>query len=171
MKQGMLIRLFLVWVIALSFIFVSSSFAARLKDIAAISGVRENQLIGYGLIVGLAGTGDDIKNGFTSESLTNLLNRQGISMKNKTLKADNVAAVMVTSSLPAFAKIGSKIDTIVSSIGDAKSLHGGTLLMTPLRGVDGEIYAVAQGPIYVGWLCRGGANSRWGKNHANAGRM
>jgi len=171
MKQGMLIRLFLVWVIALSFIFVSSSFAARLKDIASISGVRENQLIGYGLIVGLAGTGDDIKNGFTSESLSNLLNRQGISMKNKTLKADNVAAVMVTSSLPAFAKIGSKIDTIVSSIGDAKSLHGGTLLMTPLRGVDGEIYAVAQGPIMLGGYAVGGANSSVGKNHANAGRI
>lgn len=167
----MLIRLFLVWVIALSFIFVSSSFAARLKDIASISGVRENQLIGYGLIVGLAGTGDDIKNGFTSESLSNLLNRQGISMKNKTLKADNVAAVMVTSSLPAFAKIGSKIDTIVSSIGDAKSLHGGTLLMTPLRGVDGEIYAVAQGPIMLGGYAVGGANSSVGKNHANAGRI
>jgi len=142
-----------------------------LKDIASISGVRENQLIGYGLVVGLAGTGDDIKNGFTSESLSNLLNRQGISMRNKTLKADNVAAVMVTSTLPAFAKMGAKIDAIVSSIGDSTSLHGGTLLMTPLRGVDGEIYAVAQGPITLGGYAVGGANSSVGKNHASAGQI
>jgi len=171
MKHGMLVKIFFLVTIALSFIVASSGFAARLKDIASISGVRENQLIGYGLVVGLAGTGDDIKNGFTSESLSNLLNRQGISMRNKTLKADNVAAVMVTSTLPAFAKMGAKIDAIVSSIGDSTSLHGGTLLMTPLRGVDGEIYAVAQGPITLGGYAVGGANSSVGKNHASAGQI
>ena len=173
MKYGMLLKkIFLTGIIVLDLVFfVSYGFAARLKDIASISGVRENQLIGYGLVVGLAGTGDDVKNGFTSESLSNLLNRQGISMKNKTLKADNIAAVMVTSSLPAFAKIGARIDATVSSIGDATSLHGGTLLMTPLRGVDGEIYAVAQGPVTLGGYAVGGANSSTGKNHASAGRV
>ena len=95
--------------IALSFILVTPGYSARLKDIASISGVRDNQLLGYGLVVGLAGTGDDIKNGFTSESLSNMLNRQGIYMKGKTLKSDNVAAVMVTATLPAFAKTGSTI--------------------------------------------------------------
>jgi len=171
MKHSKPVKIFLMGAITFSIIFASSCFAARLKDIASISGVRENQLIGYGLVVGLAGTGDDIKNGFTSESLSNLLKRQGISMRSKTLKADNVAAVMVTSTLPAFAKIGAKMDAIVSSIGDAKSLHGGTLLMTPLKGVDGEIYAVAQGPITLGGYAVGGANSSAGKNHASAGQI
>jgi len=171
MKHVLILKIFITLVIALSSLFVSPGFAARLKDIASISGVRENQLIGYGLVVGLAGTGDDIKNGFTSESLSNMLNRQGISMRSKILKADNVAAVMVTSTLPAFAKIGSNLDAMVSSIGDAESLHGGTLLMTPLKGVDGEIYAVAQGPITLGGYVVGGANSSAGKNHASAGRV
>jgi flagellar P-ring protein precursor FlgI len=161
----------IVVTIALSNIYPYQANAARLKDIANISGVRENQLIGYGLVVGLAGTGDDIKNGFTSESLSNMLNRQGISMRSKTLKSDNVAAVIVTSNLPAFAKIGSTIDATVSSIGDAKSLQGGTLLMTPLRGADGQIYAVAQGPVTLGGYSVGGANSSAGKNHTNAGRV
>jgi len=158
-------------VIAVTGMFTRPGFSARLKDIAAISGVRDNQLIGYGLVVGLAGTGDDIKNGFTSESLSNMLHRQGIFMKGKTLKSDNVAAVMVTATLPAFAKTGSKIDAIVSSIGDATSLHGGTLLMTPLKGADGAIYAVAQGPVILGGYAFGGANSNAGKNHASAGRI
>ncbi|MBE0558845.1 MAG: flagellar basal body P-ring protein FlgI, partial [Proteobacteria bacterium] len=113
---------------------LSEAQAARIKDIAAISGVRENHLLGYGMIVGLAGTGDDVKNGFTKESLSNLLSRQGLTMKDKDVKADNVAAVMVTASLPPFAKIGARIDVTVSSVGNAKSLQGGTLLMTPLKG-------------------------------------
>jgi flagellar P-ring protein FlgI len=117
--------------------------AARIKDIADFNGVRDNQLIGYGLVVGLAGTGDDVKNGFTRETLANMLSRQGLSMKDIEIKADNAAAVMVTASMPPFAKVGTKIDVIVSSIGDAKSLLGGTLLMTPLKGADGAIYGVA----------------------------
>ncbi len=171
MKRFLILKILISFVIALSFSFVQPVFSARLKDIASISGVRDNQLIGYGLVVGLAGTGDDIKNGFTSESLSNMLNRQGIYMRSKTLKSDNVAAVMVTATLPAFAKTGSKIDAIVSSIGDATSLHGGTLLMTPLKGADGQIYAVAQGPIILGGYAFGGANSSAGKNHASAGRV
>lgn len=173
MKHGMGLKIFLsvVFVSSCFLFFASSGFSARLKDIASISGVRDNQLIGYGLVVGLAGTGDDVKNGFTGESLSNMLDRQGISTKNRTLKADNVAAVMVISTLPAFAKVGAKIDAVVSSIGDATSLHGGTLLMTPLKGVDGEVYAVAQGPITLGGYSVGGSNSSVGKNHASAGQI
>jgi flagellar P-ring protein FlgI len=151
------------------------SFAARIKDIAAIGGVRDNQLIGYGIVVGLAGTGDDLtKNLFTTESLANMMSRQGLSMKDKatTLKADNVAAVMVTASLPPFAKIGTKIDVAVSSLGSAKSLLGGTLLLTPLRGVDGEVYAVAQGAVTLGgFSASGAAGGGVSKNHTTAGNI
>jgi flagellar P-ring protein FlgI len=151
----------------------SISFAARIKDIAAIGGVRDNQLIGYGIVVGLAGTGDDLtKNLFTTESLANMMSRQGLSMKDKaaTMKADNVAAVMVTASLPPFAKIGTKIDVAVSSLGSAKSLLGGMLLITPLRGVDGEVYAVAQGAVTLGgFSASGAAGGGVSKNHTTAG--
>ncbi len=147
-------------------------FAARIKDIAVVGGVRANQLIGYGIVVGLAGTGDDLtKNLFTSESLINMMSRQGLSMKGTaaTLKADNIAAVIVTAALPPFAKIGTKIDVSVSSLGSAKSLLGGTLLITPLRGVDGEVYAVAQGAVTLGGFSAGGAGGGASKNHTTAG--
>ena len=111
-------------VVMFCFFFGTSSYGARVKDIAGISGVRDNQLIGYGLVVGLAGTGDDVKNGFTKESLANMLSRQGIAMKDKTLKADNTAAVMVTATLPPFIKTGSQLDVFVSSIGNSKSRYG-----------------------------------------------
>lgn len=148
--------------------------AARIKDIATIGGVRDNQLIGYGVVVGLAGTGDDLaKNIFTAASIANIMNRQGLSMKDKTaaLKADNIAAVMVTATLPPFAKNGSKIDVMVSSVGSAKSLQGGTLLMTPLRGADGEVYAVAQGALSLGGYTAGGAGGGAVKNHTRVGRI
>jgi flagellar P-ring protein FlgI len=145
--------------------------AARIKDIAAISGVRDNYLLGYGMVVGLAGTGDDVKNGFTKESLSNLLSRQGLSMKDKDVKADNVAAVIVTADLPPFAKIGGKVDVTVSSIGSAKSLQGGTLLMTPLKGADGQVYAVAQGPVVLGGFSAGGQSGSVTKNHPSVGRI
>lgn len=147
-------------------------FAARIKDIAAIGGVRDNQLIGYGIVVGLAGTGDDLtKNLYTRDSLANIMSRQGLTMRDKlaTMKADNVASVMVTAKLPPFAKIGTKIDVVVSSLGSAKSLLGGTLLLTPLRGVDGDIYAVAQGPVTLGGFSAGGAGGSISKNHTTAG--
>ena len=161
------ILVFIAWITA-----VSNGYAARVKDIAAIGGVRDNQLVGYGLVAGLAGTGDDVKNGFTRESLSNMLSAQGLAMKdNKNLKADNSAAVMITAVLPPFAKIGSKLDAMVSSIGDATSLQGGTLLMTPLRGADGNIYAVAQGPIVLGGYSAGGAGASAAKNHASVGRI
>ncbi|MCX5834267.1 MAG: flagellar basal body P-ring protein FlgI [Deltaproteobacteria bacterium] len=146
--------------------------AARIKDIASIGGIRDNQLIGYGLVVGLAGTGDDVKNGFTRETLSNLLTRQGLSTRDRVLTSKNIAAVMVTAQLPPFAKIGSKIDVTVSSLGDAKSLQGGTLLMTPLRGADGEIYAVAQGAVTIGGFSAVGASgSSVSKNHTTAGTI
>lgn len=146
--------------------------AARIKDIAGIGGVRDNQLIGYGLVVGLAGTGDNLKNGFTRETLANMLTRQGLSMKDKELKSNNIASVMITAKLPPFAKIGSKIDVEVSSLGDAKSLLGGTLLMTPLRGADSEVYAVAQGPITIGgFSASGAAGGGVSKNHTTVGAI
>ena len=167
-------RLACLAVMVLVMVWTSTVFAARIKDIAAIGGVRENQLIGYGLIVGLAGTGDDLtKNLFTAETLANMMNRQGLSMKDKiaNLKVDNVAAVMVTASLPPFAKTGTKIDVQVSSLGSAKSLLGGTLLLTPLRGSDGEIYAVAQGAVSLGGFSAGGAGGGVSKNHTTAGAI
>lgn len=148
--------------------------AARIKDISTIGGVRDNQLIGYGVVVGLAGTGDDLtKNLFTASSLANIMNRQGLSMKDKTdaLKADNIASVMVTATLPPFAKNGSRIDVMVSSVGSAKSLQGGTLLLTPLRGADGEVYAVAQGALSLGGYSAGGAAGGAVKNHTRVGSI
>jgi flagellar P-ring protein FlgI len=157
---------------AVMLMLTSTVYAARIKDIAAVGGVRANQLIGYGIVVGLAGTGDDLtKNLFTTESLINMMSRQGLSMKGTaaTLKADNIASVIVTASLPQFAKIGTKIDVSVSSLGSAKSLLGGTLLITPLRGVDGAVYAVAQGAVTLGGFSAGGAGGGVSKNHTTAG--
>lgn len=143
--------------------------AARIKDISAIGGVRGNPLIGYGLVVGLQGTGDDLKNGFTMATITNILSRHGLSMREKSLKAKNIASVMVTATLPPFARTGARIDVTVSSIGDATSLSGGQLLITPLRSVDGDIYALAQGPLVLGGFSAGGANATMTKNQTNVG--
>jgi flagellar P-ring protein precursor FlgI len=129
--------------------------AARLKDIANIRGVRENQLIGYGLIVGLAGTGDG-ESEFTSKSMARMLDTMGMKVENKDVKSKNVAAVMITANLPAFARSGNKIDVTVHSIGDASSLEGGTLIQTPLRAANKEVYAVAQGSVLVGQDSSGG---------------
>lgn len=162
-------------ILMIVFISAGVSPAARVKDIATIGGVRDNQLIGYGIVVGLAGTGDDLtKNLFTASSLANIMTAQGISMKDRiaSLKADNIAAVMVTATLPPFAKNGSRIDVIVSSVGSAKSLQGGTLLLTPLRGADGEVYAVAQGALSLGGYSAGGAGGGGVvKNHTRVGRI
>jgi flagellar P-ring protein precursor FlgI len=147
----------------------TAAHAARIKDIAGIGGVRDNQLIGYGLVVGLMGTGDDVKNGFTKETIANMLSRHGMSMRGRDPKAKNVAAVMVTAILPPFAKTGVRIDVTVSSMGDATSLQGGTLMMTPLRAADGEVYAVAQGPLVIGGFSASGANASVTKNQTNVG--
>ncbi len=143
--------------------------AARLKDIINIKGVRDNQLIGYGLVVGLNGTGDDgKKTSFTLEALTNMLRNMGITVSKSDIDSDNIAAVVVTADLPPFAKSGMKIDVNVSSLGDAKSIEGGTLLMTPLKGPDGVVYAVAQGPVSTGGYLAGTGG---GKNFPTAGRI
>lgn len=124
---------------------------SRIKDIAAFEGVRDNMLVGYGLVVGLNGTGDSLRNSvFTAQSLESMLERLGVSTRGQRINTKNVAAVMVTSTLPPFARQGSKVDISVSALGDAKSLLGGTLLVTPLHGADGEVYAVAQGALTVG---------------------
>jgi flagellar P-ring protein precursor FlgI len=127
--------------------------APRIKDLVEIEGVRGNDLVGYGLVVGLAGTGDGIRNSpFTEEALANLLERLGVNVSGESFRPKNVAAVIITATLPAFSRIGGRIDITVSAIGDAKSLLGGTLVMTPLNAADGEIYAVAQGPIIAGGI-------------------
>ncbi|MFZ3247604.1 MAG: flagellar basal body P-ring protein FlgI [Pseudolabrys sp.] len=130
---------------------VSGGATSRIKDLANIEGVRQNQLIGYGLVVGLNGTGDTLNNiPFTKQSLTAMLERLGVNIRGQTIRTGNVAAVMVTSNLPAFGTQGTRIDLTVSAMGDAKSLQGGTLLVTPLLGADGNVYAVAQGSLAIG---------------------
>ena len=125
--------------------------ASRIKDLASIEGVRENQLVGYGIVVGLNGTGDSLNNApFTKQSLQALLERMGVNTRGANMRTANVAAVMVTANLPPFATQGSRIDVSISALGDAKSLQGGTLLVTPLMGADGEVYAIAQGALAVG---------------------
>src|SRR5690242_9688195 len=125
--------------------------ASRIKDLASVEGVRQNQLIGYGLVVGLNGTGDTLNNiPFTKQSLQAMLERLGVNIRGQTLRTGNVAAVMVTANLPPFATQGTRIDVTVSAMGDAKSLQGGTLLVTPLLGADGNVYAVGQGSLAIG---------------------
>ncbi|ODN69336.1 flagellar basal body P-ring protein FlgI [Methylobrevis pamukkalensis] len=125
--------------------------ASRIKDIVDVEGVRENQLIGYGLVVGLQGTGDGLNNApFTRQSLQAMLERLGVNVRDANMRTANTAAVMVTAKLPPFATQGSRIDVSVSALGDSKSLQGGTLLVTPLLGADGEVYAIAQGPLAIG---------------------
>ncbi|MBX2995067.1 MAG: flagellar basal body P-ring protein FlgI [Bdellovibrionaceae bacterium] len=123
--------------------------AARLKDIASIRGVRENQLIGYGIVVGLKGTGDG-KSEFTSKSLARMLDKLGVKLENQSVESKNAAAVIVTATMPAFGKAGNPLDVTVSAIGDSSSLEGGTLLQTPLRAANEQVYAVAQGTISIG---------------------
>lgn len=130
---------------------------SRIKDIADFEGVRDNLLVGYGLVVGLNGTGDSLtKSIFTKESLIGMLQRLGVNARDTSLKTDNVAAVMVTGTLPPFARQGTRIDVNVSTMGDSSSLLGGTLLVTPLLGADGEVYAVGQGPVAIGGFSTGG---------------
>lgn len=132
----------------------------RIKDLVEFEGVRGNDLVGYGLVVGLSGTGDGIRNSpFTEEALSNLLERLGVNVSGERFRPKNVAAVIVTATLPPFGRAGSRVDVTVSAIGDAKNLLGGTLIMTPLNAADGEIYAVAQGPILAGGVRVEGAGA------------
>lgn len=146
--------------------------APRIKDISDFEGVRDNLLIGYGLVVGLNGTGDSLRNApFTRQSLIAMLERLGVNTRDATLNTQNVAAVMVTANLPPFARQGTRIDLAISTLGDASSLLGGTLLVTPLLGADGEIYAVAQGPVTVGGFSAQGAGQTVTRGVPTAGRM
>ncbi len=143
----------------------------RIKDVARIEGARSNQLIGYGLVVGLDGTGDSQQAMFTAQSTANMLQKFGITLPAGKLKVKNVAAVIVTADLPPFIRPGSRLDVLVSSLGDARSLQGGTLLQTPLQAANGEVYAVAQGPISIGGFTAGGAGNSVTKNHTTVGRV
>lgn len=147
--------------------------ADRLKDLASVQGVRNNQLIGYGLVVGLDGTGDQTtQTPFTVQSIISMMQQMGVSLPPGTnLQLKNVAAVMVTSSLPAFAQPGQTLDITVSSMGNAKSLRGGTLLMTPLKGADGQVYAIAQGNLVVGGVGASANGSQTQINHLSVGRI
>jgi flagellar P-ring protein FlgI len=145
--------------------------ATRLKELAALEGVRENQLIGYGLVVGLAGTGDRRQTVFSAQSLTNMLERMGVSISPTAIRVNNVAAVMVTSTLPAFAQSGTRIDVAAAAIGDASNLQGGLLLLTSLRGADGQVYAVAQGPVVTGGFVAGRGGTSQTVNHPTVGRV
>jgi len=148
-----------------------SAVDVRLKDIAAFEGVRDNQLIGYGVVVGLEGTGDTTQNKFTFQTISNLLDKMGLTLDPTSFQMRNTAAVAVTATLPPFARAGSKIDVTVSSIGSAKSIQGGMLLITPLKAADGNVYAVGQGPVSIGGFNaqRGGSIIR--KNHPTVGRI
>lgn len=148
------------------------AFAVRIKDITDIKGVRHNQLVGYGLVVGLEGTGDGNKTQFTVNSLTHMLRKMGMTVTDpEDVKVENVAAVMVTAELPPFSRVGSKIDVLVSSIGDAENLQGGTLIFTPLRSASGDIFAVAQGPLSTGGFSAEGAGGKVQKNFPTVGRV
>jgi flagellar P-ring protein precursor FlgI len=138
-----------------------ASAAVRIKDVASVKGVRDNQLVGYGLVVGLQGTGDTLQNApFTGQSLQSMMDRMGVNVRGANLRTRNVAAVMVTADLPPFAARGTRLDVTVSSMGDATSLMGGTLLLTTLSGVDGQVYSVAQGPVSVtGFIAQGQAET------------
>jgi len=145
--------------------------AARIKDIANINGVRPNILIGYGLVVGLKGTGDKNSTIFTNQTLSNMLEKMGVIVDPTATKVSNVAGVMVTAEMPPFAKAGNRLDVVVSSLGDATTLEGGVLMMTPLKGGDGRTYAVAQGALLVGGFSVGGQGASMQKNHPTVGRI
>jgi flagellar P-ring protein precursor FlgI len=144
----------------------------RIREITTVEGVRENSLMGFGLVVGLHGTGDQTKQTiFTTQMLANVLLRMGLQVAPASVTVKNIAAVLVTSSLPAFTRAGTQMDVLVSSIGDAKSLEGGTLLLTPMRGEDGQIYATAQGPLSIGGYSAGGGGVTKQLNHPTVGRI
>ena len=145
--------------------------ASRLKELATLEGVRDNQLIGYGLVVGLAGTGDKKQTVFSAQSVTNMLERMGINVSPTALQVKNVAAVIVTATLPPYAQPGTRIDLTASTLGDATNLQGGQLLMTALRAADGQTYAVAQGAVITGGFVAGRSGNSQTVNHPTAGRV
>lgn len=143
----------------------------RIKELASVEGVRDNPLIGYGIVVGLNGTGDRQQTLFSVQSLSNMLREMGVSVTSGTIRVQDTAAVMVTANLPPFARPGSKIDVTAAAIGDAVSLQGGILLLTSLRGVDGKVYAIGQGPLVLGAYLAGRGNNSQTVNHPTTGRV
>ena len=163
----------IIWVLITGMTLIPEALAARIKDIVDIKGVRQNQLVGYGLVVGLEGTGDSDDALFTIQSLASLLEKMGVTVQPEDIEdVENVAAVMVTANLPPFASLGSRVDVLVSSIGDAENLQGGTLLFTPLRAANGDVYAVAQGPVSTGgFAVSGNSGDQVQKNFPTVGRV
>jgi flagellar P-ring protein precursor FlgI len=162
----------LLWLLVLALSVTTADAAVRIKDIANLKGVRENQIIGYGLVIGLKGTGDTLRNApFTEQSLQSMLDNMGINIRGASFRTRNVAAVLVTADLPPFAAGGSRMDVAISSLGDASSLTGGTLVMTQLRAADGEVYAVAQGAIAVGGYSIEGAAQTVSQGVPTSGRI
>jgi flagellar P-ring protein precursor FlgI len=168
---GRLLCLILILLAVLDFLCAVDAEAVRIKDLAEIKGVRSNQLVGYGLVVGLDGTGDGKKARFTVQSMVTMLENMGITVESGDIAVSNVAAVMVTADLPPFARAGNQIDVLVSSIGDAKNLQGGTLLLTPLKAANGQVYAAAQGPVNTGGFSAGGSGGSVQKNFPTVGRV
>jgi flagellar P-ring protein FlgI len=157
--------------LGLGFTQISVHAASRIKDIAAFEGVRDNQLFGYGLIVGLNGTGDRSQTFFSTQTLANMLERSGITIDPEKVRVKNIAAVMVTATLPPFIRQGSRLDVIVSSIGDAQSIQGGVLIMTPLQAPNGQVYVSAQGQIVLGGYSAGSGGNSVQTNHPTVGRI
>ena len=149
----------------------ASSREVRLKELVSLEGVRDNQLVGYGLVVGLNGTGDKRQTLFTAQSLTNILQQMGVTVPPSGILVRNTAAAMVTATLPPFAQPGSHIDATVAAIGDSSSLQGGLLVMTSLRGIDGQVYSVAQGPVVTGGFIVGAVGTTQTVNHPTVGRI
>ena len=169
----MMMRIARTILLALLVVMPATASAERIKDLASIQGVRENQLLGYGLVAGLDSSGDmTTQTPFTVQSIISMLTQMGVSLpSNTTLQLKNVAAVMVTATLPPFARPGQTIDVTVSSMGNAKSLRGGTLLMTPLKGADGQVYAMSQGNLLVGGVGAAAGNAKVQVNHLSVGRI
>ena len=166
------LRAILLAVLLTAFAAASAGATSRIKDLCNVEGVRQNQLIGYGLVVGLNGTGDTLNNiPFTKQSLQAMLERLGVNVRGQTLRTGNVAAVMVTANLPPFSTQGTRIDVTVSSLGDAKSLQGGMLLVTPLLGADGNVYAVAQGSVAIGGFEASGEAAKITRGVPTVGRI
>ncbi len=151
------------------FLWSDVALGVRIKDVATFGGVRNNQLVGYGLVVGLSGTGDSSKSEFTIQSMVNMLHKMGVGVNAATLKPKNVAAVMVTAQMPVSARPGSRVDITVSSLGDSSSLLGGVLLLTPLKGIDGKVYALGQGSLTIGGFSVEGEAARTQKNISTVG--
>jgi flagellar P-ring protein precursor FlgI len=164
-------RLLAISVLLISLALEGTGAPTRLKELVSLEGVRDNQLMGYGLVVGLNGTGDRRQTVFSAQSLTNLLERMGLDVTATSIQVKNTAAVMVTATLPPYAQPGSRIDATVAAIGDASSVQGGILLMTGLQAPDGQTYAVAQGPAVVGGYVAGGSGNTQVVNHPTVGRL